>query len=356
MIAKTFLTTTLIAGGIWYSGSYSTERPSARLDSNLPVAALLFEMGEQKPDHFIAPIQPELALKGKEIIETGRTTDANGKKTSKQSRHFVCTNCHNTKREDPDLSVSDPEARLKYVSAINLPLLPATTLHGVVNRESWYNDDYAKKYGALVLPARNNLKEAIQVCATQCSQGRALDAFEMEAVLHYLWSIQLTIGDLNFRDHISEADTLAYFYQYAKTMGNADKSNTEADESFRTSVKRKYLQASPAHFVSDQGPNGRSYGKNGNPVNGELIYEFACMSCHKNGGVTNFKFDKEKNTFRFLKRHMKRREFFSVYHHVLNGTYAKPGYRPYMPNYTRERLSEQQLEDLVSYIHQQAEK
>ena len=31
-----------------------------------------------------------------------------------------------------------------------------------------------------------------------------------------------------------------------------------------------------------------------------------------------------------------------------------PGYKPYMPNYTKERLSDKQLEDLMAYIKNNA--
>ena len=92
----------------------------------------------------------------------------------KQSKHFVCTSCHNIQKEDPDLSIADPQARLEYARDMELPYLPGTTLYGAVNRTSFYNGDYEKKYGDLVKPARNNLREAIQLCAVECSQGRAL--------------------------------------------------------------------------------------------------------------------------------------------------------------------------------------
>ena len=39
-------------------------------------------------------------------------------------------------------------------------------MYGTVNKVSWYNGDYFKKYGALVKPANQSLKEAIHLCAT----------------------------------------------------------------------------------------------------------------------------------------------------------------------------------------------
>jgi len=50
----------------------------------------------------------------------------------------------------------------------------------------------------LVKPARNDLRKAIQLCAVECSQGRALEDWEMESVLAYLWTIGLKMNDLSF--------------------------------------------------------------------------------------------------------------------------------------------------------------
>ena len=63
------------------------------------------------------------------------------------SKYYVCTTCHNLEIEDPDLRVSDPETRLTFAKENDLPFLQGSTFKGIVNRESWYNDDYVKKYG-----------------------------------------------------------------------------------------------------------------------------------------------------------------------------------------------------------------
>jgi hypothetical protein len=46
---------------------------------------------------------------------------------------------------------------------------------------------------------------------------------------------------------------------------------------------------------------------------------------------------------------------FSVYDITRKGTYSKNGYKPYMPNYTKERMSDRQLENLMEFIRQKSE-
>jgi hypothetical protein len=167
------------------------------------------------------------------LVLYGIATDLSGQKTSKQSKHFVCTSCHNIEREDPDLSVADPQARLEYVVEKGLPFLQGTALYGAVNRTSFYNDDYVKKYGDLVFKAKNNLREAIQLCAVECSQGRTLESWELESVLAYLWSIQLKLEDLQLND------------EEMKSIEEA--LNNKGDKKGMIAlIKSKYLQASPA--------------------------------------------------------------------------------------------------------------
>ena len=159
-------------------------------------------LGEEVPnkvDPAINGVSPE---RGKELVLYGKTSKPNGGKTKKQSKHFVCTSCHNIQREDPDLTVSDPQARLEYVQKNGMPFLQGTTLYGAVNRTSFYNGDYEKKYGDLVKPARNSIREAIQLCAVECAQGRRLENWELESVLSYLWTIGLKMEDLGLPEDL----------------------------------------------------------------------------------------------------------------------------------------------------------
>lgn len=81
-----------------------------------------------------------------------------------------------------------------------LPFLPASTFYDEYNKRHWYNGDYSKKYGSLVVPTRDTLINAIQLCAVQCSQGRPLENWELRSILHYYKSIEYKMNDLNFTE------------------------------------------------------------------------------------------------------------------------------------------------------------
>ncbi len=154
-------------------------------------------LGENPPAHYMSR-NSELAKMGEELVKYGRTIGPDGERTKYISKHYVCTTCHNLDIEDPDLRVSDPEARLTYARKHQLPFLQGTTFKGIVNRESWYNDDYVKKYGdEKIERAPKNLREAIELCAIECSQGRPMEDWEIEAVLSYYWELQYSLDDLS---------------------------------------------------------------------------------------------------------------------------------------------------------------
>lgn len=307
---------------------------------NKKVLNLLVELGDKKPLHYYETLDSEKVKQGFEIVTKGFTQKDN-KKTKIQSKHFTCIDCHNTQIEDPDLSKSDPEARLDLAIEKNMPFLPATTMAGVVNRETWYNDDYLKKYGELVAPARDTLRNAIHLCAVQCSQGRALEDWEMEAVVQYFLSIGHEVSNLK----LSETEI--------NQIDNALKANTDKEKAIQL-IKSKYMTYSPATFMSPQPKNDRLLGKNGDPKRGEKIYELSCLTCHNQLGITNYKLDDSKLTMNHLAYWLGKDTFFSIYNISRKGTYAMNGYKPYMPNYTKERLSDKQLEDLAAYINQEA--
>ena len=340
MLSKIKITVVVLVSFLIFIGAQIGDNASNKRSAfgpETPLSKVLLSLKDDKPFHYKEQFNEDLIQKGREIVFNGRTKDSNGKLTSVQSKHFKCTNCHNTVREDPNLTISDPEARLDYASKNSISFLPGTTLYGVVNRSSWYNDDYSSKYGDLVTPARDTLINAIQLCAVQCSQGRALENWEMEAVLAYLYSIELKLGDLN----LSEKEQR----KLEETISQGRKS-----EDMIALIKSKYLQGSPATFLAPVEIKERKYGEGGDSKNGALIYELSCMKCHKEGGVTNFVLDNDQLTFKYLQKHLKKKSNKSVYQITRKGTYSIPGYKPYMPNYTEERMSKQQLEDLVFYI------
>ncbi len=223
------------------------------LDASTPIAALLFDLGEAKPEHFIEAPTTEAILRGEEIVKLGRTIAPNGSQSSYVSKYYTCTSCHNVVREDPDLTVVDQDARLEYAMTNNIPYLQGSTFWGMVNRETWYNDDYVLKYGDLVRKAEKASKSLYTFCATVCAQGRPLQDWEMQSVLAYFWSLQMQIGDLNLSD--SEKKQLA-----GTTLTNEEKIAL---------VKSRYLQKSPATFVDPPDNKKKGYPYEGDPKLGE---------------------------------------------------------------------------------------
>ena len=118
---------------------------------------VLFALGDPVPKWFPKDVSAENIQRGKEIILEGRTTAPDGKRSKYVSVYYMCTSCHNNVIEDPLLTVSNPQDRLEYAREHQLPFLQGTTFYGITNRESWYNDDYYKKYGDLVEPAADDL-------------------------------------------------------------------------------------------------------------------------------------------------------------------------------------------------------
>ena len=311
---------------------------------DMGVAEILNKLGDEpNPNLPNTAMEGVSATNGAQLFLNGFSVSPNGKKQKKQSKHFVCTSCHNIVPEDPDLSVSDPQARLEYAAANNLPFLQGTTMYGAVNRTRFYNGDYYKKYGELVDKARNDIREAIQLCAVECAQGRRLKHWEIESILSYLWTIDLTVGDLDLS--AAELETL-----------NAALENNSNNQRAIDLVKSKYLQASPATFVAP--PEDREAGADGivgKPENGKLVYEQSCLHCHKDERYSFYKLDNTELSFEHLDKHFPKYTRYSTYQVSRWGTSPLPGKRAYMPQYPKERLSVQQLEDLRAYVAQRVQ-
>ena len=258
-----------------------------------------------------------------------------------QSNHFKCTSCHNVVREDPVLTTADPAARLAYAEEHDLPFLPGTTLWGAVNRETYYNGDYVKKYGDLVAKARNDLRGAIQLCATECAQGRALTAVEMESVITYLHTIGLKLSDLPASESL---------------VPEVNAALTAATPEPRTRVlaqlQNAYNRASPASFILPPADRKTGYpvAKMADPARGELIYDRACMHCHEDQRYSFFLMEKNDEHYKYLAKHFPRYTRYSTYQTVRYGTSPIPGKRAYMPHYTAERMSDLQIEDLRAFL------
>ncbi len=298
-----------------------------------PVAEMLFSLGEPKPAHYLDASESQVK-RGEELVKLGRTENLQGNKSAYISKYYTCTSCHNVVREDPNLTVVDPEARLDYAVKNSIPYLQGSTFWGIVNRETWYNDDYVLKYGDLVKKAENSLEESIQLCAQVCSQGRILEPWEMESILAYMWSLQMKVGDLEWSEE------------------EASKFEALSDTQKKVLIKSKYSKKSPATFVDPPENKKEGYAFEGRPLKGKAIFELGCQHCHRPKGESDVVFEANKLTLNWLKRHITDNDDDSIYEIIRKGTYAAFGHKEYMPHYTLEKMSHQQVEDLRVYIEQ----
>ena len=222
-----------------------------------------------------------------------------------------------------------------------MPFLQGSPLYGIVNRTHFYNGDYYKKYGDLVKPAQNDIREAIQLCAIECSQGRPLQSFEIESILTYLWTIDLKLSDLLLAPEEMELVERAF--------------NTgRGKEAAIKVLKSKYLDHSAATFVEP--PKDRITGDSlkGIAENGALIYEASCQYCHFEKPFAFLTLDDDKMTFDHLLRKAGTYQPHSIYQVIRYGTSPKGGKESYMPLYTKEKMTDQQMADLRAYIEMKA--
>ncbi len=315
----------------------------AEVTPETPLYRLLQELGANRPLHAVEERDTVLAWKGRHLVTHGWTIKPNGEKTSRQSKHFKCTHCHNLSKEKPLVADHPARARLEWSKQNGTPFLPATTLYGVVNRESWYNGDYTKKYGRMAEKARDTLRNAIQLCATECSQGRALTDWEMEAVIQYLWTLELKLKDLPLSD------------SGMARLKKALKKDKVEDTKTLYWLRSLYPQKAEASFLDPVKKEKRN-GDKGNPENGELIYKKGCMHCHKPGGPSRFTLTNSALDHKYLKNRFQKDGPGSVFYTVRKGTRPLKGYRPYMPHYTKEKMNRQQVRDLAAYIEERAQK
>ncbi|ADR23627.1 hypothetical protein Ftrac_3658 [Marivirga tractuosa DSM 4126] len=296
---------------------------------------VLKSLGQDYPEHYIENPDSLDVKRGYDLIHKGKTKPPDGFASNAISKFYTCTSCHNVVREDPDLTVVDQDARLKYAMQNELPYLQGTTFWGAVNKESWYNDDYVLKYGSLVEKAKGSLKESINLCATVCSQGRELEDWEMKSILSYLWSLQMKIGDLDLTD---------------KEIDHINKLAESDSDSAKAYLKSHYLTKSPATFADLPDSKEKGYPMEGRPQFGKAIYELGCQHCHHAYGESDLVLDNSILTFKWLKKHIPENSKKSIYEIIRNGSYSELGHKEYMPNYTLEKMSHQQVEDLRAYI------
>ena len=315
--------------------SYSDSKILEDKIANISVSYALDILREDRPIHYLMNVDEDSARIGEELVRFGKLEDGSNTRISK---YFVCTDCHNLTLETDDPSDESPERVLEYSKENGIPFLPASTFYGMFNKEHWYNGDYSKKYGELVKPTRDTLFNAIQLCATQCSQGREMEDWEIRSVMHYYKSIELKISDLKFTSR-----------EYGEFTTYLSSNNKKAV----ALLKSKYNQINDAHFGTSEIPKIDGY----EPIaeNGEFIYKEGCLHCHAVGrNITNFDLDDTQLTHKFLLSKKNKYNSFSISHITRYGTYAISGRKQYMPMYSYENMSDEQMLDLMYYIEKKA--
>lgn len=310
-----------------------------------PILWVYAELGMEMPEHYISNPNPTLVAIGEELVKKGKSNSPSGKSSSFISPYFVCTDCHNQEKEDPNPANPNPQARLEYALQNDIDFLQSTTFWGIVNRESWYNDDYIKKYGELVIPASKSLYESTQLCAQECSSGRMLEEWEWEAINHYYHSLQLTIADLELDERSLEV--------VSQLLSGSVALGEDQEQDLVASMKAKYMLRSPARFQDPSIAKANDQGKAGNKENGEKIFEQSCMTCHAYGGPSQLVLENDRLTKRKFRRNLGKGNYWDLYTIIRGGTYAELGHQQYMPLYTLDRLSEEQFADLRAFLCEQ---
>ena len=301
------------------------------------VADVLRELGEAPPKHYIAEVDTAKVKMGEDIIRKGFTIKPDGSKSLLVSNYFVCTDCHNTVRESKDAADLNPDNRMDYIREKGLKYLPGSTFWGITNRTSWF-----KKYGEVVKEANQSLEKSIQLCSRECSCGRDLEDWEMEAVMHYYTSLQLTIADLNLED--SDIKNLQYI-----------KDEEGYREQMKALLKSKYVIAYPATFVEPISTENRKKGTEGDAVKGEFIFENSCLHCHDLDRVCKTIFAEGEKDASWLVGYFHKSNGGSIYNITRTGTKPSKKTKQYMPIYPVEKLTDQHLEDLAAYLLKKSE-
>ncbi len=326
--------------------SFQKEARISRKDEvdleNLPVELVLGNLGAPKSKHSIERFDMDKAEIGRQLIFEGRAKSKEHKSKA-ISPYFKCTDCHNLVKENENPADLDPEKRLSYARANKLRFLPAYTLWGVYNRTAFYTGDYSKVYGDKLKNVRDSIGNAIQVCAKYASSGRLLKNWEIEGILHYFKQNELRIKDL---PSLTAADKKEILYW--------QKLDEEEKKSLRSRIEGAFIQQYPATFSPTLSLDQRKYGEGGDSGRGAWIYKNSCLHCHEGKRVSNYNIDKSSLSAQLLVKNLGEFDHSSVYQIARWGTFTKKRRKQTMPLYTKEQLSDQQIEDLVAHIKQRS--
>ncbi|HFC00013.1 MAG TPA: hypothetical protein ENJ53_04330, partial [Phaeodactylibacter sp.] len=109
-----------------FSSLQSIHSPLVEASKEDAVSEILKKLGDAPIQHQPNLIKGASAEVGRDLALYGIAKKRNGRKTKKQSKHFVCTSCHNIVKDKPDLRVSDPQAKLEYDVKNGIPFLQGT--------------------------------------------------------------------------------------------------------------------------------------------------------------------------------------------------------------------------------------
>lgn len=278
----------------------------------------------------------ELPNVNQKMIEQGRKIVVDGvlprEGSPRQSEFFKCIDCHSVTKESENLMDSSPEVKQEYASTHNTTWAPGSTLKGLVNRSSYYNDEYREKYGSLLSDLEDgDLKGAIQICATACSQGTELNSEEMDAVLAYLWSLELNLGDLD----LNKQDYL--------DLNNPDKTENDKEKLIQH-LKTKFPQKERAHFVSYRKSYKKVKRAKGNIQSGEQVWKHSCLNCHGADHMDDYGNKFSAKSLQDMPAKILTRMIRKGSDQLSEDKWL------YMPAYSKEKITDQQIKDLYEYI------
>lgn len=325
----------------YYDGKLSVK--SQEDVSELPLEVARERLGGIPLIHRMNSFDTAKAILGEQLIRKGCISN-NSASSKRISRHFVCTDCHNLKREYENPGSESADDRLDYAMKHNLPYLQGASFWGMYNRQQFFSDDYSRKYGEGIKMTLDTLVNAIRFCARYCSSGRELENWELEAIMHYFKKNELKLKDLKL-----DKATLTSIENYSEID---QKMRVESLSKLENAYRRKFS----ATFLDVIDLQSREYGVHGDPVKGEAIFKQSCLFCHKINRVSRFYFNNSRLAARWFWRKMDKMNHKSIYYIVRHGTDGHNGEKSYMPLFTKEKMSDQQLEDLVAYVRKNAGK
>ncbi len=327
-------------------------------ENDVGIDELLGLAGRQKHAQYLAQLNvagktftwQQYVAWGNELYHAGKVAHSpTGKPSEPLSKFYQCTQCHNNVREDVVLTQQDPEARLLMMdrpapasplSKVPLWMAPGSTMWGVVNRESFYNDSYEAYHGLTVQDGKEmnpkSLNDATQICGKYCSVGRFMEPWELAALITYFWEIEVKLKDLELPSTL-EGMILA-------TLRKPDQASPAEVAKMRDLLRRLYLRRAgdvathppkePGAEVVGPYPDKLSF--QGDKVPGEKIYKAACVMCHGPGKPNE---SHGADLVSDLK-----------YFHQILAVGTEQSDQPYMPRFTMQRLTRQQIADLQAYL------